>query len=205
MLIYMKFCVTMNRVKNIMKLFNINSKETSYKKVILRLVIFLFLLAFFYFLRDYLKQNYTDYDHSFIKLIMNLINGFCAFGVLLSLFGFIHVNDNKSHVAYKNGTKKTKWDPATLPTERIIDILNNEDIIELYIKVNNKAFLIGTSSDYDNRKNIYFAKEFQIDNQSFLTINELLNHILIDTVSLAKLPEVCVLSIDDMNPTSYKI
>lgn len=83
----------------------------------------------------------------------------------------------------------------------IFSLLEGNDVIEISIISNNQIISVGASSDCSPGSSLFFDKSYYINKSyeiSFKELQEKLNKYSVDG-------EVCVVTIDGMSPTNFKI
>ncbi len=100
--------------------------------------------------------------------------------ILISLACLINISNNKAKESIKNGNKKFKCAPVNYPLKDIIFVFENADIPDtIYMKDPlNNTHTLELSMDYDSKKNIFFNRQFVIDNHVFHALDQFNEYII---------------------------
>ena len=180
-----------------MKLFEPDTRLTSFKYPILKLIIVLLVFAFVF--STALKLRLPN---EWVTWVLRIV---CAQIIILCVLA-IYISVGEIFIVFENRNKRKKkkhssLDAKHLTIETISRIVSENDIIEIEVSISDEIIKIGASADCKHSSSVFENKLFYISNSEFKTI-ELFKEALVDLF-----PEgvILVLKIDDLSLKNWKI
>ena len=142
--------------------FKVNEENNRYIMPIVKIVICVLIICLCVN-RDIIQNEYLDFCFKIMAVFGVVL---CTLSIYLSIAEIFIAYDNRK----KDKLEKIKInniDYTCFKTEKLINILLDNDIIEFVIIVENKLIKIGSSSDCDVSNYIFFDKAYYIDEQEY--------------------------------------
>ncbi|MDR2654501.1 MAG: hypothetical protein LBC56_00285 [Oscillospiraceae bacterium] len=71
---------------------------------------------------------------------------------------------------------KPKWAVQKCTFGKLLAVLKNDDSLEIWVRLNDLYFQVGSSSDYDNSAGKFFDKVYYINMSTEISLSSLLNN-----------------------------
>ena len=182
-----------------MSLFKHNNHLTTCTQSVIKLILAVILIALLINRSHFLGHIDNKVINELINLLSGVIAVACIYTMYLSAADIFTVFENREKEILKN-SDVTYTVSKSFSFDKIIEILDNEDIIEFVIKVDSSAIRIGASSDYNNTNGKFFDKGYFIEETEYQDITDF-------KTALSKVNKksdtIEVISIDDLNPKYY--
>lgn len=181
-------------IKKIKKIFSFDKKSVSYKKPILKIVVYI-VLIFLMIYREHFIHIENKTINTIIIIICVLIGMICIFGTEIAICELLQVyenrNEKKNILDVITATQKGRY----YNIEKIIFMAENNDIIEFQAFIKNKIVKLGASADNRIDSYKFFDKLYYIDDISFESIKEFKTELL----KLATGNQILIIKIDDID------
>lgn len=155
-----------------MKLFDATTKSTKYIPTILRIVILLALIVITFVLRFNIKleNEVLKIVSAITSVVVFLLLILCVYCEISRL---IVISDNRKKISLdKNPPKASECTEMIL--EEVISLIENNDIIDIVLLADNKAVLLGSSSNTKNISSPFCDKRYYINDTTYQELNDFL-------------------------------
>lgn len=175
--------------------FKVNTCIKSYTYPIIKIIIFFALILLLFF-----RKYYLNISNSLLDIIVGIVFGCiglaCFLCIYISIAEIVLLHERRKDVKAVSMQIK-KGD--SLPLDKVISLINDNDIIEIRILSNNEIIKIGASSDCKMGRSGFYNKMFFINNEEYETLTSFKKAIIKYTVD----SNLFVLTIDDLAPVKF--
>ncbi len=169
-------------------LFKVQKKLKSYKYPILKIIVcvIILLMIFLRYKLFYLENEIINKVVTSLCFVLTLCGIFCIY------ISVIEISNLYTERKKQNRKVVSNDECRPISFQDIIELLEQNDIIEIEIKVGNEILKIGSSSDCDGPAGEFFDKLYYIEKNDYKDINRFRNELLEFQTNM----ELMVISID---------
>ena len=150
-----------------MKIFEVQTKLVSYKYPVTKIIVSLLIVIFSIF-RGSLFTVSSKLLNFLIALICVTASAAAILCICLSIGELFYVRANKK--AKRLDVKTMSF--VLFDVEKLVELASENDIIEFEIIADKYVEKVGSSSDYDKCKDIFFDKRFYVGENEYLSSAE---------------------------------
>jgi len=195
----------------IKRYFSAETSECSYNKELKRLAVIVISTVFISLSDSFIINNNLYKDINVLLLFLIRVSFVFIYIVailllIISLARLINISDNKEKKLIKKSEKKYKYKPLKYRLDDVIFVFKYYDIPNtIYIKDQmNQVHALGLSMDYDEGRQLFFDRQYTINNKLFDEITKFKKFIL-DNSFCDDFENVLIISlIDNNNPKLFR-
>lgn len=147
---------------------NTSLKTYTYPIVKISISVIIILVSVFWNKIFQTTNNVTNIIVSVVSFVLCLICIYCSY---VSIAEIVYLHDVKKEENLDSVSIQIS-DCKQYSLDDIKMLVESNDIIEIYILVKNNILKIGSSSDYNYSKNIYFDKEYYVGKTNYKKIED---------------------------------
>ncbi|MBP3495777.1 MAG: hypothetical protein J6K52_06160 [Clostridia bacterium] len=174
-----------------MNFFVLNTNLKTYTYPIIKIIVFT-MIALIAIFRNRIFNITSDILNIFVSVFSVILCILCVYLIYISVAEIVHVYDVRTEEIEIQQIEDINIKEFSF--DEIMDLVKKNDIIEIKVFSENQVIKIGSSSDYNYSKNVYFNKEYFINQSSYKSFEEFYSEL----IKYSTKGKIYVMSIDDI-------